>query len=215
MIEECLVVEFRVTGDGCPLAEASAAAGVTIDATPPLLRKDGYALLFFSAPASDELADALDDDDRIRYLHASRAEGRMNFRCLSKEPCVVHRLIDAGFLVESVHYRDGAEHHVGAVVGHDVLDGVLQAAGEAVGVSLQRVSPLGDEGDAAVATRWDITPAQEEAIRTAFEMGYFSVPRTTTAEEVAGELGVSKSAYLERLRRAQSGLLEQILAESG
>lgn len=215
MIEECLVVEFRVTGDGCPLAEAAASAGVTVDASPPLLRSDGYALLFFSALASDALASVLDADDRIRYLHASRADDRVNFRCLSKEPCVVHRLIDAGFLVESVHYRDGAEHHVGAVVGHDVLDGVLQAAGEAVGVSLQRVSPLGDEGEAAVAARWDLTPAQEEAVRAAYEMGYFSVPRTTTAEEVADELGVSKSAFLERLRRAQSGLLEQVLTETG
>lgn len=213
MIAECLVVEFRVTGDGCPLADASAAAGVTIDARPPLLRSDGYALLFFSASPTDDLAEELDNDDRIRYLHSSRTESRRTYRCLSKQPCVVHRLIDAGFLVESVHYRDGAEHHVGAVVGQDVLDGVLQAAGETVGVSLQRVSPLGEDGNAPVATRWDLTPAQEEAVRAAFELGYFSVPRGATADEVASQLGVSKSAFLERLRRAQSGLLEQVLTE--
>lgn len=211
MIDECLVVEFRVTGDGCPLADASETAGVALDARPPLLRPDGNALLFFSAPERDGLTEALNADDRVRYLHTSRAEDRVNFRCLSKAPCVVHRLIDAGFLVESVHYRDGAERHVGAVVGHDVLDGVLQAAGDTVGVSLERMSPLTDEGDTAVAKRWDITPAQEEALRAAFDLGYFTVPRSVTATEVADELDISKSAFLERLRRAQAALLEQVL----
>lgn len=211
MIDECLVVEFRVTGDGCPLADAAGATGVVLDARPPLLRADGNALLFFSAPERDGVAETLDDDDRIRYLHASRAEDRVNFRCLSKAPCVVHRLIDAGFLVESVHYRGGAERHVGAVVGHDVLDGVLQAAGETVGVSLERMSPLTDEDDTAVAKRWDLTPAQEEALRAAFDLGYFTVPRSVTATDVADELDISKSAFLERLRRAQAALLEGML----
>jgi predicted DNA binding protein len=41
-------------------------------------------------------------------------------------------------------------------------------------------------------------------------MGYFSVPRETTASEVAAELGISKSAFLERLRRGQDGLFAQV-----
>lgn len=209
MIGECLVVEFRVTGDGCPLAEASATASAAVDAAPPLHRTDGNDLLHFST-ADDGLGEALDADDRVRYLHESRADGRFSYRCLSKEPCVVHRLIDAGFLVESVHYRDGVERHVGAVVGQDVLDGVLEAAGETVGVSLERISPLGEEGDEPVAKRWDVTPPQEEAVRAALAMGYFDVPRRTTASEVADELGISKSAFLERLRRAQDALFAQL-----
>jgi len=85
-----------------------------------------------------------------------------------------------------------------------VLQGVLEAAGGAVGVSIERISPLGDEGDEPVARRWDVTPAQAEAVEAAFRMGYFSVPRDATASEVADRIGISKSAFLERLRRAQS-----------
>jgi len=212
LIDECLVVEFSVTGDDCPLADATRETDTTIDARPPQLRRDDYALLRFSASeGADDLAAVLDADERVRYLHASRTDSRTNFRCLSKHPCVVHELGDAGFMAETLQYREGTERYTGAVVGHDVLQGVLAAAAETVGVSLERVFPLGDEDDDAVAQRWDLTPAQEVALRTALEMGYFSVPREATASEVAAEIGISKSAFLERLRRGQATLFAQVL----
>ncbi|MDG5778687.1 helix-turn-helix domain-containing protein [Haloarculaceae archaeon H-GB2-1] len=210
MIDECLLVEVRVTGDDCPLADATRTCGVAIDALPPQLRSDGYALLRFSAPADSGLAAVLDDDERIRYLHTSTTDGRENFRCLSKRPCVLHELTDVGFLSERLRYRDGVEYHAGAVVGRDVLQGVIAAAGRTVGVTLQRVSPLADDETTPVGQRWDLTPAQEAALRTAYEMGYFAVPKRVTADAVADELGVSKSALLERLRRGQATLFGEL-----
>jgi predicted DNA binding protein len=210
MISECLVVEFRVTGDECPLADATRATGGAVEASPPLLREDGYTLLRFSTDES-RIGDVLDADDRIRYLHRAAADGRDTYRCLSKERCVVHRLIDAGFLVETVRYVDGVERHIGAVVGQEVLHGVLEAAGEAVGVRLERISPLGEEANDGVSTRWNLTPAQAEALRTAHQLGYFDVPKGATAQEVADAVGISKSAFLERLRRAQSELFDRLL----
>ncbi|MFC7226931.1 helix-turn-helix domain-containing protein [Salinirubellus salinus] len=203
MIAECLVVEFRVTDDDCPLADATREVGTSVDAQPPLLRRDGNALLHFSSP-SEAVGEYLDEDDRIRYLHRTAADGRWNYRCLAKEACVVHSLVDVGFLVDSIHLRDGTERFVGAVVGQDVLDQVLAAAGETVGVSLERISSLRAHEDTPVAQRWDVTPRQSEAVEAAFRLGYFSVPREVTARDVADELGISKSAFLERLRRAQA-----------
>lgn len=210
MIAECLVVEFRVTGDECPLADASRETGAAIDARPPLRRADGNTLLQFSTgdPAVGEVLDA---DDRVRPLHQSRANGRYNYRCLSKHRCIVNDLVDVGFLVDSTHYDDGTERYVGAVVGRDVLKGVLEAAGETLGVQLERISPLDDSEDEPVAKRWDVTPAQEAAVRAAVEKGYFEVPRAASAGEVAAELDISKSAFLERLRRAEESLLGQII----
>ena len=210
MISECLVVEFRVTGDDCPLADASRSTAAKIEAAPPLRRGDGNALLRFSV-ADPGVGDALDDDDRVRYLHRAATGEEHTFRCLSKERCVVHRLIEEGFLVESVGYREGVERHVGAVVGQEVLNGVLEAAGETVGVRLGRISPLRAEGEDSVDSRWDLTPAQAEAMKAAYEMGYFEVPRGASSEAVAAELGVSKSAFLERLRRGERALLRHIL----
>lgn len=212
MIDECLVVEFRVTGDRCPLAEATRETGTAVEMNTPQFRRDENALLHFSADTGDAdlLAEVLDRDDRVRYLHTSTVDGRVNFRCLSKHPCIVHTLADAGFMVQSLRYNRGAETYTGAVVGYDVLDGVLEAAGEAIGVTLKRIYPLGDEDDEAVAQRWGFTPAQETALRVAAEMGYFSYPRDASAQEVADELGISKSAFLERLRRGQDTLMRQL-----
>lgn len=212
MIEECLVVEFRVTGDDCPLAAATRRTGTVVDANPPQLRRDGNVLVQCSTSDTDAaaLADELDEDDRLRYLHAATVDDRVNFRCLSKHPCVVQRLTDAGFMLESMRYDDGEERYTGAVVGRDVLEGVMEAAGETVGVTLQRIYPLGSEEEGAVADRWPFTTAQEEALRTAHDLGYFEVPRDVDAGEVAEALGVSKSAFLERLRRGQAAMFGQL-----
>jgi predicted DNA binding protein len=211
VIEECLVVEFAVEGDDCPLAAATRHTGATVECRPPQLRRDDNALLRFST-SDPAVGEVLDGDDRVRYLHAAGGDGRTEYRCLSLHPCVVHELTDAGFLVDGLRYRDGTERYTGAVVGHDVLEGVLEAAGEAVGVTLERVYPLGGDAEDALAQGWGLTPAQRAAIRTAHEMGYFSVPRAATAGTVADELGISKSAFLERLRRGQATLFGQLLA---
>ncbi|MXR42456.1 transcriptional regulator [Halobaculum sp. WSA2] len=209
MIEECLAVEVRVSGDDCPLAEATAATRVAVRAEPPQLRADGNVLLRFGAPRDDDLAAHLDADDRVRYLHRSRAGERDTYRCLSKHPCVVHELVSAGLLVEDVTYRDGDATVTGAVVGHEVLRGVMRTAGETVGVQLTRTSPLGAES-APVGGRFGLTPPQVEALRAAVEAGYFDVPRTTDSATVADGLGISKSAFLERLRRAEATLYREL-----
>lgn len=211
MIDECLGIEVRIEGDDCPLCAATRAAETIVDARPPLHRRDGNSLLRFSAARSDALAETLEADERVRYLYRARTDGRESYRCLSMQPCVVQALVDAGFLVDSLTYADGGAEVTGAVVGQDVLDGVMATAGETVGVELQRVYALGPEDDTAVSSRWDLTPAQAASLRRAVEMGYFTVPRQTTASEVADSLGISKTAFLERVKRALNGLLPQLL----
>lgn len=212
MIEECLAVEFDVSGDDCPLARATSATDVQVECDPPQLRDDGNVLLHFTAPSSNAFAETLDADDRVRYLHRSRGDVRDTYRCLSKHPCVVHQLTDAGFMAETLTYRNGDERHTGAVVGNEVLQGVMAAAGDAVGVRLRRVYPVGPESTDA-AGRWDLTPPQAEAIRTALAMGYFGIPKASTASEVAESMNISKTAFLERLRRGQATLFAQIFGE--
>jgi hypothetical protein len=54
-----------------------------------------------------------------------------------------------------------------------------------------------------------LTDAQYETLCTALRTGYFSVPRRTTLQELAEELGVSDTAASKRIRRG----LEALLAE--
>lgn len=59
-----------------------------------------------------------------------------------------------------------------------------------------------------------LTDPQREALRTAYEMGYFAVPRGASLGEVAEEVGIGTSALSERLRRAQTRLVEETVAST-
>jgi predicted DNA binding protein len=113
-------------------------------------------------------------------------------------------------MVESLTYQNGNAILTGAVVGNEILRSVMETAGETVGVRLERVYALRAEEDDSIAQQWDLTPAQEASLRTAVEMGYFTVPRQADASDVATELGISKSAFIERLHRAQHALFTQM-----
>ncbi|ELZ27505.1 hth DNA binding domain protein [Halosimplex carlsbadense 2-9-1] len=67
----------------------------------------------------------------------------------------------------------------------------------------ESAEPFGDDTDGD-----GLTDAQREAIGTAHRLGYFEIPRTATLEDVAAELGISASSLSERLRRAQTHLVE-------
>ena len=53
-----------------------------------------------------------------------------------------------------------------------------------------------------------VTPPQREALILAIQRGYFSVPKETSLEQVASELGISQQALSERLRRGTRTLIE-------
>jgi hypothetical protein len=56
-----------------------------------------------------------------------------------------------------------------------------------------------------------LTDRQQEVIQTAFDMGYYEVPREVSTEQVAAELGLDASTVTEHLQRAERNALAQIL----
>lgn len=61
---------------------------------------------------------------------------------------------------------------------------------------------------------YGLTPAQRETVLTAFEAGYFDIPRQVTIAYLAEQLGVSDQAVSERLRRGLAKFLTATLHES-
>ena len=53
-----------------------------------------------------------------------------------------------------------------------------------------------------------MTERQKEAVRTAYEMGYFENPKRANASQVADEMGVAPSTFSEHLSSAESKILE-------
>lgn len=60
-----------------------------------------------------------------------------------------------------------------------------------------------------------MTDCQREALRTAYEMGYFEIPRTASLNDIADELGITASSLSERLRRGQAHLVESTVSSPG
>lgn len=56
-----------------------------------------------------------------------------------------------------------------------------------------------------------MTDEQYEALTTAYELGYFKVPREIVLDDVATEIGISHQALSERLRRGHNTLIQRVL----
>ncbi|UPV77104.1 helix-turn-helix domain-containing protein (plasmid) [Halorussus limi] len=59
----------------------------------------------------------------------------------------------------------------------------------------------------------NLTETQREALRLAYERGYFNSPRETTLQEIAEELGISQQALGSRIQRGNRRLIERVLME--
>lgn len=79
-----------------------------------------------------------------------------------------------------------------------------------IALDVQRVySVSADRADRA----YGLTTKQRETLLTALEHGYFEVPRETTQQELAEELGIQSSSTSETLRRAIAELIANTLLE--
>lgn len=58
---------------------------------------------------------------------------------------------------------------------------------------------------------YGVTEEQHEALRAAYDAGYFDVPRETTLTELTDELDISRNALSARIRRGERNLLANTL----
>lgn len=217
MIDECLVVEFTVTGNDCPVVEATADHDVVVDENPPAHRDDGRTLCHLYAEGDVEpFVESLDEAADVDYLQVSSGGSVSQARCLLHDECMLRELTTAGFMPHEIRLVDGTERFRGSVVGRDVLRDVIQTAQRLGNVELERVAEVTAGGDVDqqldTTIESSLTKQQREALVAALNNGYFDVPRGATATEVAEELDISKSSFLGRIKRAQRTVFEQLLA---
>lgn len=90
---------------------------------------------------------------------------------------------------------------------HEAISGQLseyQASG--ISPDLQRIG--GYEGSDYLLD--SLTSRQREVIETAWEMGYYEVPKEVSADEIARELDLDSSTVNEHLQRAERNVLGQL-----
>jgi hypothetical protein len=78
-----------------------------------------------------------------------------------------------------------------------------------VEATLARIHEL---GGATTTGRYNLTPAQREALLTAYDEGYYEQPTDTDLESLAESLSISRSAFSARLKRGYRNLIEATIA---
>lgn len=133
-------------------------------------------------------------------------------------------------------YRTTCEGVLGAIVDTDVSllsangtaegwtiqvrgieSGAIAEFGEAcrardIGLTLRELHELSSRREYATP---ELTAPQREALLLAYEMGYFDEPRTATLEDVAAEIGISRQAVANRLRRGYRALVREMSSGPG
>lgn len=73
------------------------------------------------------------------------------------------------------------------------------------------LSRLRGVGERSATGQYSLTPEQREALLLAYNRGYFDFPRETALDELAGELGIARQSFADRLRRGHRNLIGDTL----
>ena len=113
-------------------------------------------------------------------------------------------------------YTDGWEHYrVTAFSARDLarLVSDLRRGGRVEVLSRRRVEAGAFPRSLLVSTAsllGDLTRKQSQALTTAFDQGYFHMPRGASATEIARRLGVPRMSFLDHLRKAQNKVIHSV-----
>lgn len=178
---------YATHGDHDPI-ERALASSAFVDAY-ALVGRAGETRRYQIRPSVDmetQLGDHLDDLDDLRSLATTAA------------------------IVERIRVTPTGWVQTGWFADRTAFDEFRTFWGRNDCFSLRRLTRDGDPeppGDG-------LTDRQREALRTAHGMGYFEVPRGASLDDVAAELDISASSLSERLRRAQTHLIETTVAST-
>lgn len=121
---------------------------------------------------------------------------------------LTHALVDGNGAVVSAHGTEDAWTFRMFFPHRDDVSATYDAC-EAYDITVEQIYSL---DDAPSFGQFHLTDEQVATLRAALDNGYYTVPRETTLEELAEELGVSHQALSERLRRTHRALVETVIA---
>lgn len=168
-----------------------------------------------SGDAIEEFEQALEDDLTVENVitleegneaHFYRATWQSNVRG------ILYALSDKVASVLTAVYEDGIWRLRILFADHDALSAFHHYCAT-YNLSLEIVR-LYERENVETYGKYEVTEEQEEALVTAFEAGYFSVPREASLSDVATLLGISDQAASTRLRRGYANLIENTLVKN-
>ena len=200
------VVEFRVAAFDAVLGEVFDLVPSAVCEIEQVITSEGHGLWLAGAP-QDDLEAALRADPSVdAYDLISAIENRWLYDVVFTPGSVdvFATIVAHRGTVLSATAEDGWWHlSVRFVDREDASEVYDHLTGDGTNATLVRLSNLSEQAP----VDYGLTPKQYEALLAALDHGYFTIPRETSMEELATELGVSHQALSERLRRAYRALV--------
>jgi predicted DNA binding protein len=115
---------------------------------------------------------------------------------------------DAGLLIDLPVTFTGRGLRLSIIGTSAMVKHAMERLPDGVACSVERLGAASAD-QRLLAT---LTDRQREVIETAFELGYYEIPRRTTHADIATALDLSGSTIDEHLRKAEARLMEQLLS---
>lgn len=206
-----LIAEFRI--EIPPLAQASTAVPEMRFTGEDIVLDDEQSHKFvFTAHGSqfDAFESALEDDPTVaEYTAFTKSSGVghyvVTYAADVNTRGTYHVAVEEGIAYTRIRLQDGEYTIQARTPDRDALASLRAYCREnGIPFRLERLyyEESGDAGDRV------LTDAQRAALRRAYERGYFDSPRRTTLTEVGDDLGISRQAVADRLRRGYKRLIE-------
>lgn len=154
-------------------------------------------------------------DTELSEVFSYGEEHVYRFNRPQQPPCLCDSIELFDLPVRNVSARDGTLTVSFHAPDIETLQNVIQSLNESwTNVSIHRLlrsNGSRDDDELILVDRSELTNRQREVLTTAHEMGYFDHPKGSNAGEIAAELDINTSTFVEHLAAAQRKLLSTIL----
>lgn len=144
-------------------------------------------------------------EEGYAYIHADATETVQQLLTIEREHQVI---IDTPIEFVTRPTGDGEQLRVTLLGDDRTLQEAVGDAPDTVDVRLEETGDYQPNLDEVAAL---LTDRQREVLAVAVEMGYYEVPRETTYEAVATELGVSAGTVSEHLQKVEATVLSTLV----
>jgi len=169
--------------------------------------------LWATADDLDALSDAVHEDPSTNNVEtiAELDEGRLyRMEWTAQIQVVMYILLEESATVVDAHAANEAWYLKILFPEHDSVSATDEFCDEYdIDLQFERIYQVSEN---LRRGKFGLTEQQYEAVMTAFERGYYQVPRGNELAEVADERGVSHQALSEQIRRGHRNLIETALA---
>ncbi|PSQ17112.1 hypothetical protein BRD00_08775 [Halobacteriales archaeon QS_8_69_26] len=216
--ENVVSVEFETRDPDLFFVGLSDDVGARFEHVGSVSRPDEELLVFFAVEGADPeavLAAAESHDDIERATLISESDDETLFEFATTARSILAELADYGAETREMSAQDGVGR-LGVEAPHEsvarsVVDLVTDRYDAELVTYRERERPPATKGEFITELRDRLTERQLTALQKAYVSGYYDWPRTTSGDELAESMGVSRSTFHQHLRAAERKLVGAVL----